>query len=83
MDDNQRVRRARGLRLVARIIGIFVAVFFLAMLIGDAVTSIREEGFKGITTESLYAIVPILLAVAAFVVAWWRERVGGIILILA
>ncbi|MFH1646533.1 MAG: hypothetical protein ABID71_02420, partial [Chloroflexota bacterium] len=26
--------------------------------------------------------VPILLAVAALIVAWWRERVGGILLIV-
>ena len=83
MDDNRRLRRARGFRLTARIIGIFVAVFFLAMLIGEGVASMREEGFRGITTESLYALVPLLLAVAAFIVAWWRERVGGILLIVA
>jgi len=44
---------AKILRIIARVIGIVVMMFFLALLIGDGVQSIHNEGFHGISAESL------------------------------
>jgi hypothetical protein len=77
-----RPRTARILRIIARVIGILVAVFFLIMLIGDVEIAIREQGFEGITSEWLFIIVPLIISLAAFVYAWWREFLGGILLLV-
>jgi succinate dehydrogenase/fumarate reductase cytochrome b subunit len=78
-----RKRMAKILRIIARVIGVIITMFFLAMLIGDGVQSIKEEGFRNITAESLYILVPVIIALAAFIVSWWREFSGGISLVLA
>lgn len=76
-----RPRAARVLRIIARVIGIIVAVFFLVMLIGDVEIAVRSQGFEGITSEWLFIIIPLIVSLAAFVYAWWREFTGGIFLL--
>ena len=78
-----RVRVAGILRIIARVIGIIVAVFFLVMLIADAEMALKSETFKGITPEWLFILIPVIIALAAFIVAWRRELTGGILLIPA
>ena len=78
-----RERLVKVLRTIARIIGIIITVFFLAMLIGDAVQTIHDEGFQGISAESLFILLPALIALAAFIITWWQEYIGGISLVLA
>jgi hypothetical protein len=53
------------------------------MLIGDGVQSVQEKGFQGITVEWFYVLVPVVIALATFIVAWWRELLGGILLVVA
>jgi hypothetical protein len=77
------LRVARILRIIAKVIGIIVAVFFLVMLIGDAEKAITSDTFTGITPEWLFIFIPVLIALAAFFVAWRWELLGGILLILA
>ncbi|MGD1119401.1 MAG: hypothetical protein ABR886_07930 [Dehalococcoidales bacterium] len=74
---------AKILRIIARVIGIVVMMFFLALLIGDGVQSIHNEGFHGISAESLYVLVPSIIALAAFIVTWWREFTGGVLMVTA
>jgi uncharacterized membrane protein HdeD (DUF308 family) len=31
----------------------------------------------------LYVVVPVLFALAAFILSWWREFIGGILLVAA
>ena len=78
-----RPRVARILRIVAKVIGIVVAVFFLMMLIGDAEMAITSDTFTGITAEWLFILIPVIIALAAFGIAWRRELLGGILLIPA
>jgi hypothetical protein len=77
----RRIRTAKVFRIIARIIGIMVLVFFLAMLIGDAVQAINSEGYTGINREALFVIVPVIVALAAVVVSWRYELTGGILLV--
>jgi uncharacterized membrane protein HdeD (DUF308 family) len=69
-----RPRAARILRIIAKVIGILVAVFFLVMVFGN-VESI-------ITSEGLFIIIPLVIAIGAFVYAWWRELLGGFLLLV-
>jgi len=71
------------LRIIARVIGVIALVFFLSMLIGDFVQSVQDEGFSGISAESLFILLPVIVAMIAFIIAWWQEFIGGITLVLA
>jgi hypothetical protein len=73
-------RRGRNLRWAARIIGLVAVVFIMFILVGESVTSWQEEGFS-FSLESLYVIVPSVILLAAFIMAWWKERLGGISLV--
>ena len=74
-------RLAKRIRWAARIIGLVITVFLLMLLIGETVTSIQAEGFK-FDAESLFVVVPAVIALAGYIVSWWRELVGGSLLIL-
>ena len=69
-----RPRAARILRIIAKVIGIIVAVFFLVMVFGN-VESI-------ITSEGLFIVIPLVITIGAFVYAWWRELLGGFLLLV-
>jgi hypothetical protein len=66
---------------VARITGLIVLVFFLVLLVGETITTIQEEGFK-FDVESLYIILPIVIALAGYILGWWHKIIGGSLLIL-
>lgn len=68
------------IRWVARIIGLIILVLFLMVLIGETVTSIQDEGFK-FDAESLYIILPVLVAITAYILSWWYKTIGGSLLI--
>jgi len=72
----------KGIRWAARIIGLVVTAFFLMMIVGDAVISIQEEGFKFDVGVFLFVIMPVVIALGGFITSWWRERIGGYLLIL-
>jgi hypothetical protein len=76
-------RTVKVLRIIARVLGTIVTVFYLAMIIGDGVQSLRSEGFSGVSLEVLYVLVPVLFALAAFILSWWREFIGGILMVAA
>jgi len=70
------------MRWAARIIGIVILVLFLWFLIGEVIMSIQTKGFK-FEAESLFIVIPTVIALSGCIVSWWRERVGGSLLILA
>ena len=74
-------QRTQGIRWAARIIGLVITAFFLVFLIGETIMSIQAEGFK-FDVGSLFLIVPVI-ALAGYIVSWWREQLGGSLLILA
>ena len=85
MDTNNGSNRllVKRLRWSARIIGILamaLCLFLLVLMIVEIVTEIQEEGFEG--EYFLVLLLPIIPA-AGFIVSWWRERVGGSILIVS
>ena len=82
MDTNNGSNRhlVKRLRWSARIIGILamaVCIFWLVFWI----VGIVEEGFEGIELED-FLVLLLLIPAAGFIVSWWRERVGGSILIV-
>ncbi|MEW6034634.1 MAG: hypothetical protein AB1603_07250 [Chloroflexota bacterium] len=79
--DQQRL--VKPVRWAARAVGIVVLVFFLTMLVGETVVSVQEEGLQAISAEGLFIVVPVVIALAAFVISWWWERAGGFLLVLA
>jgi hypothetical protein len=79
----KRKRTANILRIIARIIGVAIVVFFLAIIIGDAVQSIQSEDSNAFTGEALFILIPIIIALAAFVLSWWYEFIGGVLLVAA
>jgi hypothetical protein len=81
MSATKQQRLAKRMRLAARVIGVVITTFFLLFLIGETITSIQAEGFK-FDAESLFVVVPAVIALAGYIVSWWRERVGGSLLIL-
>jgi hypothetical protein len=73
--------RASGIiSWVARIIGLIILVFLLMILIGETVTSIQDEGFT-FDAESLYIIIPTVIALTAYILSWWYKTIGGSLLI--
>jgi hypothetical protein len=71
------------LRIIAKVIGALILVFFLVMLIGDAEASYKSEVLNGITQEYLFILIPVIVALAAYIIAWWHELLGGMLLVLA
>jgi uncharacterized integral membrane protein len=68
------------IKWVARIVGLIVLVIFVVFLIGNTVDTLQQANKFDI--ESLYIIVPIVLALIAYILTWWYKIIGGSILIL-
>jgi hypothetical protein len=65
----------------ARILGLIVLVFLLMILIGETITSIQDEGFE-FDVESLYIILPTIIALTGYILGWWHKITGGSLLVL-
>jgi hypothetical protein len=81
MADTKSNRPSVIINWVARIVGLIILATFLVIIIGDAVDTIQQGNEFGI--ESLYIITPIVIALAGYILAWWRKIIGGSLLILA
>ena len=66
-----RPRAARILRIIAKVIGIIVAVFFLVMVFGN-VESI-------ITSEGLFIVIPLVITIGAFVYAFAAGGISAVV----
>jgi hypothetical protein len=67
---------ATVLRIIARVFGLAVVVFFLTIVFSSG----AQDGFK---LDILYILIPVVLAAAAYIIAWWREMLGGILMLAA
>ncbi len=75
---------AKRMRLTGRIIGLFTAGFFLAFLIGEAISEVLAEDWEAtIGVEGILLGILVAIALAGCIISWWRQRIGGILLILA
>jgi hypothetical protein len=63
----------------ARVLGLIVLVFFLLILIGEMVETIQDEGLE-FHVESLYIILPIIIALTGYILGWWHKIAGGALL---
>ena len=66
------------LRWAGRIIASIAAIWFLAMLIGSAIT----EGVGPITIESGTLVFLGVIAIAGGVLSWWKDAISVILLFL-
>ena len=75
---------AKRMRLTGRIIGLFTAGFFLAFLIGEAISEALAEDWEAtIGVEGILLGILVAIALAGGIISWWRQRLGGILLVLA
>ena len=75
---------AKRMRLTGRIIGLFTAGFFLAFLIGEAISEVLAEDWEAtIGIEGILLGILVAIALAGGIISWWRQRLGGILLVLA
>jgi hypothetical protein len=65
---------------IARILGLIVLIIFVWFVLGETVVTIQEG--NGFDVQSLYIILPIVLALAGYVIAWWHKVIGGSLLVL-
>jgi len=82
MNEEKRQRLIRRTRLTARIIASLAAFFLVLFLVGGAVEELFSEDAEGATIEGVTLGFIGLFAVAGCFIAFKRERLGGIILIL-
>jgi hypothetical protein len=82
MKDEKRQRLIKRLRLTARIIASAAAFFLLIFLVGGAVEELVAEDAEGLNIEGITLGLLGLVAVAGCIIAWRREKLGGIILML-
>ncbi len=66
------------LRWAGRVIASIAAIWFVAMLIGSAIT----EGAAPITIESGTLVFLGVIAVAGGILSWWKDAISGILLFL-
>jgi hypothetical protein len=80
---DERIRWGIGekVKWAARIITLFIAAFYLIMWIQNLIF-MQNGGFK-FDVDNLLVVVPPVFALSGCIVSWWRERIGGSLLILA
>jgi hypothetical protein len=66
---------------VARILGLIVLIFFVWFLIGETVVTIQEEDYQ-FDVAVLEIIIPIVIALVGYILAWWHKIIGGSLLVL-
>jgi len=81
--DNGQYYLIKGMRWAARAIALGAAAFLLTMLIGTAIAEALNEALEPITTAGILLGILGAIALAGCILSWWRERLAGILLILA
>ena len=82
MKDEKRQHLVKRLRLTARIIASAAAFFLLIFLVGGVVEELVAEDAEGLNIEGITLGLIALVAVAGCIIAFRREQLGGIILML-
>ncbi len=68
---------ARRICWIARGAGLLITTLWLVMVIGYAV-----DGSEPWTWESIVIMVLIVASTLGFITAWWREWIGGVVLVI-
>ena len=76
-------RQVKRMRLAARIIALGAAGFLLISMIGSAIAEAPAEGSETAAIEGILLVVIGGVALAGGILSWWRERLAGILLVLA
>ena len=77
--SNSSDRTDKRIRWAARVIGIIVGAFWVISLIAS---SIAEFGTP-VPIEGFILAGLITINVAGVIIAWWKEKIGGIIIVAA
>ena len=83
MKEPKQELKIKRVKLAGRIIASAAAFFLLIFLVGGAVEELFAEDAEGLNVEGITLGLLGLVAVAGCIIAFRRERLGGIILILA
>jgi len=81
--ESKQYRLAKRMKLTGRVIGLLAAGFVLVFLIGGAIDEALSEEPEGIEMAGILLAALIVIALAGSILSWWRERLAGILLILA
>ena len=77
--SNSNDRTAKRIRWAARVIGIIIGAFWIMSLIAS---SIAEFGTP-VPIEGFILAGLITINMAGVIIAWWKEKIGGIIIVTA
>ena len=83
MKDEKQQLLIKRLRLTARIIASLAAFFLILFLAGGAVEELVSEDTEGLSIEGITLGIIALTAIAGCIISFKKERLGGIILLLA
>lgn len=86
MLESGQYRLVKRMRLAVRIIGFVIIGFGGTMLIAEAVGEFLREGWVVVTEATptdpgVLLVIIGAVALAGFILSWWRERPAGILLV--
>ena len=79
--NSRALRSTLVMRWVARGLGTLVAAAWLFVLVGSIFEPSEPESLEGAMFEGAILSVLALVAIAGVALAWWRELLGGTILV--
>lgn len=79
-DTNNGGDPGKWLRWLARGIGSPFAAFYVFMGLGSAISAISDR--EPVTAEGVMVVVLFSAGVIGVLIAWWRERIGGLLLVV-
>jgi hypothetical protein len=74
-------RLAKPMRWAARVIALILTIFGATMLIGAAVSDFLSQGSVTTSLEGTTLVLIGLVALAGFVLSWWKDLPSGILLV--
>ena len=74
-------RKVKGMRLVARVIGLGGSALFFTIMIGGAIIAVLSGEFEFTVWGTLLGVLGII-ALAGCVISWWNEWLAGALLLI-
>ena len=65
----------------ARIISLIASIIFIIVIVVSINNDYQEQGSYNFMADNVLFFVPFLVTLAGTITAWWREKVGGWLLI--
>jgi hypothetical protein len=69
------------IRWSARIISIIASIIFIIVMAVSIINDYQEQGSYNFTADTILLFIPFLVTLTGTIIAWWREKTGGWILI--